>query len=171
MVLFPGHPLQLTKHVDATLFLSLISGRNAEFLIGHQVVSAPYLHEWKQEVIPTGYMLVNGGNTTTAIYISQTVPLPNDKPEVAAATALAGKYLGLRCFYLDTGSGADFPVSQELIYAVKKTTQLPVIVGGGIVNEQQAHAAWQAGADVVVMGTAVEQNPEILFEIQKLNAL
>jgi putative glycerol-1-phosphate prenyltransferase len=171
LVLFPGHPLQLTKHVDATLFLSLISGRNAEFLIGHQVVSAPYLHEWKQEVIPTGYMLVNGGNTTTAIYISQTVPLPNDKPEVAAATALAGKYLGLRCFYLDTGSGADFPVSQELIYAVKKTTQLPVIVGGGIVNEQQVHEAWQAGADVVVMGTAVEQNPEILFEIQKLNAL
>lgn len=168
LVLFPGNPLQLTKHVDATLFLSLISGRNAEYLIGHHVVSAPYLHEWKQEVLPTGYMLVSGGKTTTAIYISQTLPLPNHKPEVAAATALAGKYLGLRHFYLDTGSGAEECVSPELIAAVKQTTQLPTIVGGGIRTEAEAHQAWKAGADIVVLGTVVEENPAVLFEIQKL---
>jgi phosphoglycerol geranylgeranyltransferase len=168
MILFPGNPLQLTKHVDATLFLSLISGRNAEYLIGHHVVSAPYLHEWKQEVIPTGYLLVSGGKTTTAIYISQTLPLPNHKPEVAAATALAGKYLGLRHFYLDTGSGAEECVSPEIIQAVKKATQLPTIVGGGIRSEEDAHRAWKAGADIVVLGTVVEENPTILFEIQKL---
>ncbi len=169
LVLFPGHPTQLTRHVDATLFLSLISGRNSEYLIGHHVVSAPYLNSWNQEVIPTGYMLVESSQTTTAIYVSQTLPVPSNKPDVAAATALAGKYLGMRVMFLDTGSGAKEIVSDSMVKAVKKSTQLPLIVGGGIRTDRDAQRLWQAGADILVIGTAIEENPSLLFEIQKPN--
>jgi phosphoglycerol geranylgeranyltransferase len=169
LVLFPGHPLQLTEHVDATLFISLISGRNAEYLIGHHVVSAPYLKSWNQEVIPTGYLLVESSQTTTAVYVSQTTPLPANKPEVAAATALAGKYLGMRCMYLDTGSGAKEMVSTAIIESVKQASKLPLIVGGGIRNQSDINSIWRAGADIVVIGTAIEENPTLLFDIQKPN--
>jgi len=169
LILFPGHPTQLTKHVDATLFLSLISGRNPEYLIGHHVVSAPYLNAWKQEVVPTGYLLVESTQTTTAVYISQTLPVPSNKPDVAAATALAGKYLGMRAMFLDTGSGAKETVSNEMVSAVKNATALPLIVGGGIRTDQDAQRLWHAGADIVVIGTAIEENPTLLFDIQKPN--
>ena len=169
LILFPGHPTQLTEHVDATLFLSLISGRNSEYLIGHHVVSAPYLKAWNQEVIPTGYLLVESSQTTTAVYVSQTLPVPHNKPDVAAATALAGKYLGMRMMFLDTGSGANETVSEKMVHAVKKSTQLPVIVGGGIRSELDAHRLWNAGADIIVLGTAIEENPALLFDIQKPN--
>lgn len=162
VVLFPGSPDQINEKADALLFLSLISGRNPDLLIGQHVIAAPRLRHSALEVIPTGYMLVESGRLTTALYVSQTLPLPANKPEIAAATALAGQFLGLQLIYLDAGSGADVPISPSTIEAVRKTVSLPIIVGGGIRSVEQAQAAWNAGADVVVVGTALEQNPEAL---------
>jgi putative glycerol-1-phosphate prenyltransferase len=157
LVLFPGSPTQLTRHVDAVLFLSLISGRNPELLIGHHVTAAPRVRELGLEAIATGYMLIDGGMPTTASYISNTLPIPRDKPEIAAATAMAGELLGLRALYLDAGSGAALPVSSETIEAVRKATDLPLIVGGGIRTKAQKAAAYEAGADLIVIGTAFEE--------------
>lgn len=163
VVLFPGSPAQLSRHADAVLFLSLISGRNPELLIGHHVTAAPTVKALGIEAIPTGYMLVDGGKATTVSYVSQTVPLPHDKPGIAAATALAGELLGLRTIYMDTGSGADRPVSPEMVAAVRAQVQLPIIVGGGIRDAQQARALCTAGADVLVVGTAFEHDPDLIF--------
>lgn len=165
VILFPGSPAQISSEADAILFLSLISGRNAELLIGQHVVAAPLLRKMDIEVLPTGYMLVDCGKPTTASYISQTLPIPWNKPEIAAATAIAGEMLGLKCIYLDGGSGAEKPISAEMICAVKTSTTLPLIVGGGIKTEIQAAQAYEAGADIVVIGTAFEQEPELLFAI------
>jgi putative glycerol-1-phosphate prenyltransferase len=165
VVLFPGSPSQISKEADALLFLSLISGRNPELLIGQHVVAAPLLQKLQLEIIPTGYMLVDCGKPTTASYISQTLPIPYNKPEIAAATALAGEMLGLRCMYLDGGSGAEKPVSSKMIKAVSSTAKVPLIVGGGIRNEEQAAVAFAAGADLIVIGTAFEKEPELLFAI------
>ena len=170
VVLFPGSPSQISKEADAILFLSLISGRNAELLIGQHVVAAPQLRKANIEVIPTGYMLIDCGRATTASYISQTFPIPYNKPEIASATALAGEYLGLHCLYLDGGSGADRAVSREMIQSVHSTTTLPLIVGGGIRNEAQAKAAFKAGADCIVIGTAIEEEPELLFAIANVKS-
>jgi phosphoglycerol geranylgeranyltransferase len=164
VVLFPGSPDQINEQADALLFLSLISGRNPDLLIGQHVIAAPKLKHSALEVIPTGYMLVESGRLTTALYVSQTLPLPANKPEIAAATALAGQLLGLKLIYLDAGSGADVPISPSMIEAVRNSVSLPIIVGGGIRSQEQAQAAWNAGADVVVMGTALEQNPEALVQ-------
>lgn len=163
VVLFPGSPAQLSRHADAVLFLSLISGRNPELLIGHHVTAAPTVKALGIEAIPTGYMLVDGGKATTVSYVSQTVPLPHDKPGIAAATALAGELLGLRTIYMDTGSGADRPVSPEMVAAVRAQVHLPIIVGGGIRDAQQARALCTAGADVLVVGTAFEHDPDLIF--------
>ncbi len=165
VVLFPGSPAQLSRHADAVLFLSLISGRNPELLIGHHVTAAPTIKALGIEAIPTGYMLVDGGKQTTVSYVSQTVPIPHDKPGIAAATALAGELLGLRTIYMDTGSGADRSVSTEMIAKVRATVDLPIIVGGGIREAAKACELCKAGADVVVVGTAFESDPELIFEL------
>ncbi len=165
VVLFPGSPSQLSAHADAVLFLSLISGRNAELLIGHHVTAAPSLKAMCIEAIPTGYMLVDGGKPTTVSYVSQTIPLPHDKPGIAAATALAGSYLGLRAIYMDTGSGALRAVSPAMIQAVREQVDLPIIVGGGIRDMNTARSLCKAGADVLVIGTAFEDDPERIFEM------
>ena len=165
VVLFPGSPSQLSAHADAVLFLSLISGRNPELLIGHHVTAAPTVKALGIEAIPTGYMLVDGGRATTAHYVSQSSPIPHDKPGIAAATALAGELLGLRAIYLDTGSGAPKSVLPAMIAAVRATVELSIIVGGGIRDAEQARALCDAGADVLVVGTAIEQDPEIVFAL------
>lgn len=163
VVIFPGNPTQVSEHADAILLLSLVSGRNAELLIGQHVVAAPALRKCGIEIIPTGYMLVDCGKATTASYITQSFPIPYNKPEIAAVTAMAAEMLGHQCIYLDGGSGADRPVSPEMILAVSKAVNIPLIVGGGIRNEEQMRTAFQAGADVVVVGTAFEEEPELLF--------
>lgn len=165
VVLFPGSPSQLSDSADAVLLLSLISGRNPDLLIGQHVVAASRLRSMKLEVIPTGYMLVDGGQQTTASYISQTMPLPYDKPGLAAMTALAGHYLGLQVMYLDAGSGAQRPVSAEMIRAVREVVPCPLIAGGGIRTSEDALEAWNAGADLIVVGTAWEENEEVLIEL------
>lgn len=167
VVLFPGSPAQLSEHANAVLFLSLISGRNPELLIGHHVTAAPTIKAMGIEAIPTGYMLVDGGKPTTVSYVSQTVPIPHDKPGIAAATALAGSLLGLRTIYMDTGSGAKRTVSEAMISAVRAHVNLPIIVGGGIRDVATARALCLAGADVLVVGTAFEQDPEHIFAMSE----
>lgn len=167
VVLFPGSPAQLSAHADAVLFLSLISGRNPELLIGHHVTAAPRVKALGIEAIPTGYMLVDGGRMTTAHYVSQTSPIPHDKPNIAGATALAGSLLGLRTIYMDTGSGAKRTVSEAMIFAVRSCVDAPIIVGGGIRDGATARALCSAGADVVVVGTAVEEDPEAVFALSE----
>jgi phosphoglycerol geranylgeranyltransferase len=167
-VIFPGNGLHINNRADGILYLSLISGRNPEFLIGQHVVSAPILKRSKLEILSTGYILVDGGKPTTASYISNTAPLPNDKPELAVATAVAGEMLGLKLVYLDSGSGAQIPVSESIIQAVKKHTDTPLIVGGGINTLQKASKALAAGADIIVVGNAIEENPNFLFEVASL---
>lgn len=167
VVLFPGSPAQLSRHADAVLFLSLISGRNPELLIGHHVTAAPTVRALGLEAIPTGYMLVDGGKPTTVSYVSQTVPIPHDKPGIAAATALAGELLGLRCIYLDTGSGAKRTVDPAMVAAVRQAVHLPLVVGGGIRDTATARLLCEAGADVIVVGTAIEQDPELIFALSE----
>jgi putative glycerol-1-phosphate prenyltransferase len=173
VVLFPGNEIQLSKHADAILFMSLISGRNPEYLIGKQVVAAPAVRRMGIEAIPTGYMLVDGGKITSAHYISHTLPIPHDKPDIAMATAVAGELLGLELFYLDAGSGAEKPVSAKMISAVAESTHGVVVTGGGIKTASEAEKAWEAGADVVVIGNGAVANHEIIQEmarvLQKIN--
>lgn len=167
VVLFPGSPAQLSRHADAVLFLSLISGRNAELLIGHHVTAAPTVKALGIEAIPTGYMLVDGGRPTTVSYVSQTLPIPHDKPGIAAATALAGELLGLRAIYMDTGSGAQRSVRPEMVAAVRAQVDLPIIVGGGIRDAATARALCSHGADMLVVGTAFEQDPDLIFAMSE----
>ncbi len=161
-VIFPGHSLHIEPTADAILLLSLISGRNPDLLIGQHVVAAPLLKRSGIEVLPTGYMLVESGRPTTVSYISNTSPIPHDKPAVAACTALAGEMLGLKLIYLDAGSGAQKPVSARMIAAVRQAVETPIIVGGGINSIEKAQAALEAGADVIVVGNGIEDNPDLL---------
>lgn len=165
VLLFPGSNLQIDSSADALLLLSLISGRNPDLLIGQHVVAAPILKRSGLEIIPTGYILVDGGKPTTVSYISNTSPIPHDKPAIAACTAMAGELLGLKLIYLDAGSGALHPVSAKMITTVHKSVQLPIIVGGGINSPELASEALQAGADVVVVGNGIEKNPNLLIEV------
>lgn len=165
LVLFPGNPTQLNSYVDAVLLLSLVSGRNAELLIGHHVTAAPRIRELALEPIATGYMLIDGGKPTTASYISNTAPIPRDKPGIAVATAMAVEQLGMHCIYLDAGSGATHPVPADMIRAVRASTNLPIIVGGGIRSSEMREIAYTAGADLVVIGTALERQPERATEL------
>lgn len=167
LLLFPSTTYQLTEQADAVLFLSLISGRNADLLIGKQVEATPLLRHLAIEIIPTGYLLINGGVPTTASYISNTNPIPNNKPEIAATTALAGQYLGLQIMYLDAGSGASVCVSSNMIKKVRQTCDTPIIVGGGIRTPEQAYQASLAGADLVIIGTAFEEDATILNTMVK----
>jgi phosphoglycerol geranylgeranyltransferase len=165
LILFPGHPSQVTPHVDSVLFLSLISGRNPDLLIGQHVVAAPRIKELGLETIATGYILIDGGKPTTASYISGTQPIPRDKANIAAATAMAGEMLGLQCIYLDAGSGASLAIPTDLIRAVSAKTEIPLIVGGGIRTKEQIRSAFEAGADLVVVGTAIEEQPDLLASL------
>ena len=157
VIIFPGNNLQISKYADAILFLSLISGRNPEYLIGQQVAVAPLLAKTKLEVISTGYILIESGKITSVEYISNTKPIPQDKPDIAVATALAGQMLGMKMIYLEAGSGASKPVSEKMIQSVSKHLKIPVIVGGGIRTKKQIQKAFKAGADIVVVGTAFEE--------------
>ncbi len=165
VVLFPGSSLQVTPAADALLLLSLISGRNADMLIGRHVEVAGRLAASQLELIPTGYMLIEGGNLTTAAYMSHSMPIPRNKPEVAAMTALAGTQLGLQAVYLDAGSGAQQPVPEEMIRLVKSTVSVPIIVGGGIRTAADAANACKAGADIIVVGNALEQSPSLMLQL------
>jgi phosphoglycerol geranylgeranyltransferase len=168
VILFPGSNMHVEGNADAILFLSLISGRNPELLIGQHVVAAPVIRRSKLEVLPTGYILINSGTATTVSYMSNTTPIPGDKPSVAACTAMAGEMLGLQMIYLDAGSGAQVPVSHKTISVVRKAVDVPLIVGGGINNRHKAAQAMEAGADVIVVGNGIEQNPDLLNEISDL---
>ena len=165
VILFPGSSLQIDPSADAILFLSLISGRNPDLLIGQHVQAAPILKNNRMEVLPTGYMLVSSGKTTSVAYISNTTPIPEDKYSLAACTAMAGEMLGLRLIYLDAGSGAEREISPRMISAVRKAVEVPLIVGGGITSAQKAFAALEAGADMIVIGNALEKSPDLLSEI------
>lgn len=165
VILFPGSNMHISLNADAVLFLSLISGRNPELLIGQHVVAAPILKKSRLEVISTGYILINSGCTTTVAYMSNTSPIPNDKPTIAACTAMAGEMLGLRLMYLDAGSGANEPVSPKVINMVRKSVDTPIIVGGGLRSANLAIKALQAGADVVVIGNAIEKNLNLMIEV------
>jgi putative glycerol-1-phosphate prenyltransferase len=165
LVLFPGSIMQINEKADAVLLLSLISGRNADLLIGKQVIAAPYLKKSRLEILPTGYMLIESGPLTTAQYISNTLPIPRLKDDIAICTAMAGEMLGLRLIYMDAGSGAELPVSSSMIEKVKANISVPLIVGGGIRTPEQALASCHAGADVVVVGNAIEKDYACLKEI------
>jgi len=165
IVLFPGSNKQVDPNADALLLLSLISGRNAEWLINQHVEAAFAIKHSGLEVIPTGYILIYGGKETSVTYVSQTRPIPSDKSDIAAATALAGQQLGLKLIYMDAGSGALKPVSSKMIKAVKAEVDLPLVVGGGINNEAKARKACAAGADVIVVGNALEKDPLLLHKL------
>lgn len=166
--LFPGNVMQLSDQADGILFLSLISGRNPEFLIGNHVLAAPHLDRAGMEVIPTGYMLIENGRSTSVEYMSNTKPIPAGKQEVAVATAMAGEMLGMKAIYLEAGSGAAETVSLDTITAIRKKTSLPLIVGGGIQTPEKAETVYRAGADMIVVGTAIEEVPGMVGEFVKL---
>lgn len=163
-ILFPGNSYQLSQRADAILFLSLISGRNAELLIGNQVLAAPFIKKSNLEVIPTGYMLIDGGVPTTASYISNTLPIPANKNDIAISTALAGELLGLRTIFMDAGSGAKKPIPSAMIKAVKDLIDIPLIIGGGIRSVEKIRKNLEAGADLIVIGDAIEKEPGLLAE-------
>lgn len=165
LILFPGNGLYLSESADAVLFLSLISGRNPELLIGQHVPVAAALKKSNIEVIPTGYMLVDGGRPTSVSYLSFTNPIPNDKPEIASSTAIAGELLGMKLIYLEAGSGAPNPVPGSMIQQVRKSIDIPLIVGGGINNTEKAINALHAGADMIVVGNKIEQNPDFIKDV------
>jgi len=165
VILFPGNIMQVSNEADAILFLSLISGRNAELLIGNHVLIAPMIKASRLEVIPTGYMLIDSGSPTSASYMSQTFPIPHDKNDIAECTAVAGELLGLQTIYLDAGSGARFPVSASMVTTVKKSTKLPLIVGGGIKTAAKAGELCNAGADIIVVGNALESGISLMTEL------
>ena len=164
-VIFPGSMMQISDQADAIFLLSMISGRNPDLLIGQHVVAAPYLKETDIEILPTGYVLIDGGRPTTVSYISNTHPIPSDKGDIAACTALAGQMLGLKLIYMDSGSGALNPVPTSIIQQVSQVIDIPLIVGGGITTPEKAIEDCEAGADVVVVGNAIEKDPELLTDI------
>ena len=168
VVLFPGSLLQLSGEADAILLLNLISGRNPEYLVGNQVTAAPVIRHLGLEVIPTGYVLIGGGAGTSVEVISNTHPLPERKKEIILATALAGEYMGNRLIYLEKGSGADGPLDTSLVMAVKEIISVPLVVGGGITDPEAALRLYRAGADMVVVGNAIEKKTSLVREMKKV---
>jgi phosphoglycerol geranylgeranyltransferase len=167
VILFPGSLLQLSSKADAILLLSLISGRNPDYLVGNHVLAAPYLKKSGVEVIPTAYILIGEGNSSSVEYISNTKPIPAEKYDLVVATALAGEFMGNKLIYLESGSGASNSVNAELVKLVKRNISIPLIVGGGLKNPQQIIDISKAGADIIVVGNAVENNLEILESLVK----
>jgi phosphoglycerol geranylgeranyltransferase len=165
VILFPGSPSQVSKYADALLYLSLISGRNPELLIGQHVVSAPFVRQSGLEIMPTGYIVVDGGAPTTVSYISNASPVPADKNEIAMCTAMAGEMLGMKLIYMDAGSGAKRPITESMIEAVAKHIEAPLIIGGGILEPEKAYLNCKAGADVIVVGNAIEKDASLIKEM------
>lgn len=165
VLLFPGSSSQVSKYADALLYLSLISGRNPELLIGQHVVSAASIKKSGLEIISTGYMVIDGGAPTTVSYISNATPLPADKNEIAMCTAMAGEMLGMKLIYMDAGSGAKVPISEGMISKVAQNIEVPLIVGGGIKEPEKAYLNCKAGADVIVVGNAIEKDESLITEI------
>jgi len=165
VILFPGSPAQVTPYADALLYLSLISGRNPELLIGQHVASAPIVKASGLEIISTGYIVVDGGVQTSVSYMSNTVPVPADKPDIALCTAWAGEMQGKHILYLDAGSGARRPVSEEMIRKVSSHTDIPLIVGGGIVSPEKVYENCKAGANLIVVGNAIERDPLLIKDM------
>ncbi|MDZ7290393.1 MAG: geranylgeranylglyceryl/heptaprenylglyceryl phosphate synthase [candidate division KSB1 bacterium] len=160
-VIFPGSTIQLSRHADAILFLSLISSRNADYLIGMQIMAAPIIRLLGLEPLPTGYMLIASGRVTSAEFMSNSRPIPRDKNDIAQATALAAEYLGMQMVYLEAGSGADLAVTPEMVKAVSSYVSIPVIVGGGIRTPEEAEKRVKAGASFVVTGNVLEKNSNV----------
>ncbi len=165
VILFPGSTMQVNAKADAVFLLSLISGRNPELLIGQHVIAAPMLKQSGLEIISTGYMLVNGGVPTTVSYISNTNPIPADKNDIAVCTAMAGEMLGLKILYMDAGSGAQQPIRSSMIKAVRENVNVPIIVGGGITTPEKAMESCRAGADIIVVGNAIEKDTSLIIKI------
>ena len=165
VVLFPGDNIHYTSKADAILFLSLISGRNPEMLIGKHVVAAPMLKRSGLEILPTGYMLIESGKATSVSYMSNTTPIPSNKNDIAVCTAMAGEMLGMKLIFMDGGSGALNPISESMIADVRKNINVPLIIGGGICTPEKALLNCQAGADVIVIGNALEKDTSLLFEM------
>ena len=164
-ILFPGSPNQVSKYADALLYLSLISGRNADLLIGQHVISAPVVKQSGLEIMPTGYMVIDGGAPTTVSYISNATPLPADKNEIAMCTAMAGEMLGMKLIYMDAGSGAKRPITESMIQKVSSCIDVPLIIGGGITHPEKAYLNCKAGADVIVVGNAIEKDANLIKEM------
>ena len=165
VLLFPGSPSQVSKYADALLYLSLISGRNPELLIGQHVVSAPFVKQSGLEIMPTGYIVIDGGAPTTVSYISNAAPIPADKNDIAMCTAMAGEMLGMKIIYMDAGSGAQRPITESMIQAVATQVETPLIIGGGIVQPEKAYRNCKAGADVIVVGNAIEKDASLIKEM------
>jgi phosphoglycerol geranylgeranyltransferase len=166
--LFPGNEFMIDESADGILFLSLLSGRNPEYLIGKQVVAAPTLIKSGLDVIPTAYLLIDGGKESSVSYISNTKPIPSDKIDIAVATAQAGKLMGMQCIYMDSGSGALYHIPSKMVVGVKENVKLPLIIGGGIRNAESAFELYKSGADILVIGNGVEQNDNLIQTISEV---
>jgi len=167
IVLFPGDISQITNHANAILFLSLISGRNPEYLIGKHVASVSKLRDTALEVIPTGYVLIENGKETAVQRVTQTEPIPRKNMQTIVDTVKAGELLGMKLIYIEAGSGAAHPITSKIIKKVKEEISIPLIVGGGIRNKQQLNQAYKSGANLVVIGTAFEEDELFFNEIKK----
>jgi len=165
VILFPGSPFQISNKADAILLLSLISGRNPELLIGNHVISAPLLKQYGLEIISTGYMLIDGGRVSSTSYISNTIPIPNDREDIAVSTSIAAEMIGYKLIYMDAGSGAKISVSESMTKEVSSNISLPLIVGGGIDNIEKAKNLCRAGADIIVVGNAIEKNKSLIKKL------
>lgn len=165
VILFPGSPSQISRYADALLYLSMISGRNPELLIGQHVISAPFVKQSGLEIISTGYMVVDGGAPTTVSYISNAAPIPADKNEIAMCTAMAGEMLGMKLIYMDAGSGAKRAISEAMIEKVARCIEAPLVVGGGITDPEKVYRNCKAGADLIVVGNAIEKDTAMIREM------
>jgi len=166
VILFPGSIFQVSRHADAILYLSVISGRNPAYLIDNQVLAAPIVWQLQVEAISCGYLLIESGQMTSAEFMSNSRPIPRSKPDLALAHALAAQYLGFKLVYLEAGSGAQLSVPEEMIIAVSKTISIPVIVGGGIRTPELAQKKVEAGASLVVIGNHFE-DPQNFLRIKE----
>lgn len=165
VLLFPGSPAQVTPYADALLYLSLISGRNPDLLIGQHVVSAPAVKASGLEVISTGYIVVDGGTPTTVSYMSHSAPIPANKPDIALCTAWAGELQGKHVIFMDAGSGAANPISKEMIHKVSTNIDIPLFIGGGIKTPEKVYENCKAGSNIIVVGNAIERDPLLIHEL------
>ncbi len=167
VILFPGNVMQISEKADAILFISLISGRNPEYLIGHHTLAAPFLKKSDLQILPTGYILIENGKRTSVEYMSNTRPIPADKPEIVVATSMAGEMLGLKYIYLEAGSGGTNHVGQNIIKEVSANISIPLIVGGGIRTAADAASVYNAGAGLIVVGNAIETDYSVIRSISE----